>query len=86
MAGRMLAKTCIAYMLAYNREQVRYLTLVRRFDNMVESKEESDVVAKISMLRLTIGSGMLRLSSCMLSIGRGPKCEQGNGGQPPPLP
>ena len=29
-------------------------------------------VAKISMLRLNIGSGMLRLSSCMLSIGRGP--------------
>ena len=55
-------------MLAYNREQVRYLTLVRRFDNMVESKEESDVVAKISMLRLTIGSGMLRLSSCMLML------------------
>ena len=42
-------------------------------------------VAKISMLRLNIGSGMLRLSSCMLSIGLGPKCEQGKGGQPPPL-
>ena len=28
--------------------------------------------AKISMLRLNIGSGML--SSCMLSIGLGPKC------------
>ena len=28
-------------------------------------------VAKISMLRLNIGSGMLRLSSCMLSIGHG---------------
>ena len=41
-------------------------------------------VAKISMLRLNIGSG--KLSSCMLSIGLGPKCEQGKGGQPPPLP
>ena len=39
-------------------------------------------VAKISMLRLNIGSG--KLSSCMLSIGLGPKCEQGKGGQPPP--
>ena len=29
------------------------------------------------MLRLNIGSGMLRLSSCMLSIGLEPKCEQG---------
>ena len=42
-------------------------------------------VAKISMLRLIIGSGRLRLSSCMLSIGRGPKCEQGKGGGLPPL-
>ena len=39
-------------------------------------------VAKISMLRLNIGSG--KLSSCMLSIGLGPKCEQGKGGQHPP--
>ena len=38
-------------------------------------------LAKISMLRLSIGSG--KLSSCMLSIGRGPKCEQGKGGRPP---
>ena len=38
-------------------------------------------VAKISMLRLNIGSG--KLSSCMLSIGLGPKCEQGKGGRPP---
>ena len=41
-------------------------------------------VAKISMLRLNIGSGMLRLSSCMLSIGLGPKCEQGRGEGCPP--
>ena len=41
-------------------------------------------LAKISMLRLNIGSGML--SSCMLSIGLGPKYEQGKGGGlPPPL-
>ena len=39
-------------------------------------------VAKISMLRLNIGSG--KLSSCMLRIGLGPKCEQGKGGQPGP--
>ena len=38
-------------------------------------------VAKISMLRLNIGSG--KLSSCMLSIGRGPKAVQGKGGLPP---
>ena len=37
-------------------------------------------VAKISMLRLNIGSG--KLSSCMLSIGLGSKCEQGNVGLP----
>ena len=52
-----------------------YLTVVETHD-----------AANISMLRLNIGSGMLRLSSCMLSIGLGPKCEQGKGGQPPPLP
>ena len=40
-------------------------------------------VAKISMLRLNIGSGMLRLSSCMLSIGREPKAVQGKGGAAP---
>ena len=39
-------------------------------------------VAKISMLRLNIGSGMLRLSSCMLSIGRGPEAVQGKGTYP----
>ena len=39
-------------------------------------------VAKISMLRLNIGSG--KLSSCMLSIGRGPKAVQGKGGVAPP--
>ena len=38
-------------------------------------------VAKISMLRLNIGSG--KLSSCMRSIGRGPKAVQGKGGLPP---
>ena len=32
------------------------------------------------MLRINIGSGMLRLSSCMLSMGLGPKCEQGKKG------
>ena len=38
-------------------------------------------VAKLSMLRLNIGSG--KLSSCMLSIGRGPKAVQGKGWLPP---
>ena len=42
-------------------------------------------VAKISMLRLNIGSGMLRLRLCMLSIGHAPQCEQGKGGAAPPL-
>ena len=41
-------------------------------------------VAKISMLGLNIGSGTLRLSSCMLSIGRGPKAVQGKGEAAPP--
>ena len=50
---------------------------------MVTSNAASGHVAKISMLRLNIGSGMLRLSSCMLSIGLGPKCEQGKGVRPP---
>ena len=49
-----------------------YLTVVETHDP-----------ANISMLRLKIGSGMLRLSSCMLSIGLGPKCEQGNGAATP---
>ena len=47
---------------------------------MVTSNAATGYVAKISMLRLNIGSGMLRLSSCMLSIGRGPKAVQGKGG------
>ena len=50
---------------------------------MVTSNAATGYVAEISMLRLNIGSG--KLSSCMLSIGLGPKCEQGKGGQPPPL-
>ena len=48
---------------------------------MVTSNAATGYVAKISMLRLNIGSGMLRLSSCMLSIGRGPKAVQGKGGR-----
>ena len=50
---------------------------------MVTSNAASGYVAKISMLRLNIGSGMLRLSSCMLSIGRGPKAVQARGGLHP---
>ena len=50
---------------------------------MVTSNAASGFIAKISMLRLNIGSGMLRLSSCMLRIGRGPKAVQGKGGGPP---
>ena len=37
---------------------------------MVTSNAATGYIAKISMLRLNIGSG--KLSSCMLSIGRGP--------------
>ena len=40
----------------------------------------SGLVAKFNMLRLSIGSG--KLSSCMLSIGLGPKFEQGKAGRP----
>ena len=36
---------------------------------MVTSNAATGYVAKISMLRLNIGSGMLRLSSCMLGLG-----------------
>ena len=36
---------------------------------MVTSNVASGFLAKISMLRLNIGSGMLRLSSCMLRLG-----------------
>ena len=36
---------------------------------MVTSNAATGYVAKISMLRLNIGSGMLRLSSCMLRLG-----------------
>ena len=50
---------------------------------MVTSNAATGDVAKISMLRLNIGSGMLWLSSCMLSIGRGPKAFQGKGGAAP---
>ena len=53
---------------------------------MVPFNAATGYVAKISMLRLNIGSGMLRLSSCMLSIGRGPKAVQGKGGGCLPLP
>ena len=49
---------------------------------MMMSNAATGYVAKISMLRLNIGSG--KLSSCMLSIGRGPKAIQGKG--LPPLP
>ena len=47
---------------------------------MVTSNAATGYVAKISMLRLNIGAG--KLSSCMLIIGPGPKCEQGKGGPP----
>ena len=36
---------------------------------MVTSNAASGYVAKISMLRLNIGSGILRLSSCILRLG-----------------
>ena len=41
------------------------------------------VMTKINMLRLNTGSG--KLSSCMLSIGLAPKCEQGKGAGAAPL-
>ena len=51
------------------------------FERGKMSAEGYVTLAKISMLRLNIGSG--KLSSCMLSIGRGPKAVQGRGGLPP---
>ena len=51
---------------------------------MVTSNAASGYVAKMGMLRLNVGSG--KLSSCMLSIGRGPKAVQGKGAGCPPLP
>ena len=58
-----------------------------RFERAEQCSEHSWAysfhVVKISLLRLNIGSG--KLSSCMLSIGRGPKAVQGKGGGLPPL-
>ena len=51
---------------------------------MVTSNAATGYVAKISMLRLNIGSG--KLSSCMISISRGPKAAQGKRGAAPALP
>ena len=50
---------------------------------MVPFNAATGYVAKISMLRLNIGSG--KLSSCMLSIGRGPESIQGKASGLPPL-
>ena len=47
---------------------------------MGTSNAATGYVAKISIIRLNIGSS--KLSSCMLSIGLGSKCEQGKGWQP----
>ena len=40
-----------------------------------------DYVSKISMLRLNIGSGMLRLSSCMLRLSLDSSVQGGGGRQ-----
>ena len=48
---------------------------------MVTCNAATGYVAKMVMLRLNIGSGMLRLSSFMLSIGHVPECERGKGGR-----
>ena len=45
--------------------------VLRGFSNI------SGLLPKISMLTLDIVVGMPRLSSCTLSIGRGPKCQRG---------
>ena len=49
---------------------------------MVTSNAASGYVAKISMLRLNIGSGMLRLSSCMLRLSLTSSVQGGLGGGP----
>ena len=48
---------------------------------MVTSNAATGYIAKMSMLKLNIGSG--KLSSCMLGIGRGPKAVRGKGGAAP---
>ena len=50
---------------------------LKSYLTVVETRD----AANISMFRLNIGSG--KLSSCILSIGLRPKCEQGKGGQLP---
>ena len=47
---------------------------------MVTSNAATGYVAKISMLRLNIGSGMLRLSSCMLRLSLTSSVQGGGGG------
>ena len=49
---------------------------------MVTSNAATGYVAKISMLRLNIGSGMLRLSSCMLRLSLTSSVQGGRGGVP----
>ena len=46
---------------------------------MVTSNAATGYVAKISMLRLNIGSGMLRLSSCMLRLSLTSSVQGGRG-------
>ena len=46
---------------------------------MVTSNAATGYVAKISMLRLNIGSGMLRLSSCMLRLSLTSSVQGGQG-------
>ena len=52
---------------------------------MVTANAASGQAAEISMLRLNIGSGMLRLSSCMLSIASDPNANKARGGAASPL-
>ena len=51
---------------------------------MVTTNAATGYVAKISMLKLNIGSGMLRLSSCMLSLSLASSVQGGGGEGPPP--
>ena len=51
---------------------------------MVTSNAATGYVVKISMLRLNIGSGMLRLSSCMLRLSLTSSVQGGDPTPPPP--
>ena len=53
---------------------------------IIGSNSASGYVAKVSLLKLNIGTGIFRLSSCMLSIRDEPYALGGKGAGPSPWP